>query len=275
MFRGILFYSNNGLPIPQFVVALYSLRKFYSGNVHIVFGPNTPSFFPSILKKSEECTFSFAKRHWNRSDVGSKRQEWQEKPFIISKESPFEETVYYDCDHVFFKNFDLSIFDSVKDNGLITSIEKSYASRHDKILRQVNKIAKKNLTEIEKFNGGCVGYLKDCLIMDKVIEIMRLYSECDESILKKNSEEFAFATVVKEGFGGRVDEKWSYGYPKNVVMESAPENAIAIHFCVGRFKVGNLWYNEFLSAYNNNYLELRDRFNEYSECENYLLERSS
>lgn len=266
MSDGILFYSNNEKPIPQFVLALHSLRKYYSGNVHIVFGPNTPKFFIEILKKNDVCSYSYTKRYWNKSNKANSRREWLEKPFVIANESPFDSTVFYDCDHIFYDKFDCNIFRAVEIDGLVISIKKSYAKRHNKILKQINDVTHLNLTEIERSNGGCVGYLKNCKIMDKVIERMSLYAKHGGKIIRFNSEEFAYATVVKEGYGSRVSEKWSYGYPSKGIMTEVPKGVIAVHFCVDRYTKGGIWNFSLKDAYYNNFLELRDKIDLYKNC---------
>ena len=103
MNKGIIFYSNNPQPIPLLVVAVHSLRKYYDGKIHVIFGKNTPGFFKRICRRAnlEGITFStVSKRHYSGRSSNSKAKEWYEKPFIIQNESPFEITQYYDCDHV-------------------------------------------------------------------------------------------------------------------------------------------------------------------------------
>ena len=64
MNQGILFYTNHGTPVPLFVVAVYSLRKYYSGNIHVVLGEDHPEFFREILNKTNDISYSIVKKRY-------------------------------------------------------------------------------------------------------------------------------------------------------------------------------------------------------------------
>ena len=59
MSHGILFFSNYSEAVPLFAVAVHSLRKHYSGPIHIVLGSDSPDFFVDILNKQYDVTVSF------------------------------------------------------------------------------------------------------------------------------------------------------------------------------------------------------------------------
>jgi hypothetical protein len=281
MSDGILFYSNYKNPLPLFVVALYSLRKYHGDNVHIVLGENTPEFFPEILNKQNYVSYSFSKRHYDKCKSNIKwhekkqlrlsRLEWKEKPFIIKHESPYDRTLYYDCDHVFYKDIDRTVFDEIEKNKLVTSISKSYASRVSEITQSINKLNKSKFKIIEKVNGGCVGHLKeDEECIDRWIKHMHLYTEKGCWILRPNAEEFGLATAVKEGFGSRISENYSYGYPRKGIVKNPDKNVIGVHYCAERYSRGELWNRSFMEAFESDFLNIRSQFNDYCQCNTHL-----
>ncbi|MFW5794618.1 MAG: hypothetical protein ACOCV1_03950, partial [Bacillota bacterium] len=141
MKNGILFYSNNPHPLLLFAVASNSLIKHYDGNIHIVFGLNTPKFIFKVLDKQDRISYSIVKkRYTNANIVGTTRQEWREKPFIIRNESPFKNTLYFDCDHCFYKPIPLNVFKEIDKLGLCTAMHKGKPNRHSKIIKEYNNM---------------------------------------------------------------------------------------------------------------------------------------
>ena len=110
--RGITFFTDWTSPLPLLAVALHSLEKFYQGEIHVLYGENTPPFFIEELKQNKRIGASlfilpYEKVEWVNAVW---RKCWYLKP-IIHKSAPFDLNMVYDCDHVFVGDFDESIFD--------------------------------------------------------------------------------------------------------------------------------------------------------------------
>lgn len=263
MTKGILFYSNNADPITPFTVAAHTLLKHYDGNIHIVFGPTTPQFFLEIMESQSRITYSRAsQRYTTRRNWGHRRQEWMEKPHIISKESPFDLTLYYDCDHTYHKKIDVSVFDQIEEKGLVTAMGLRKPNKHYWILKELEAQGDV-LDDYYKVNGGCVGYKKGHEAMNIWLSKMEQYKVTSTRKLARNSEEFALGYTINKGFGGRIDENLSICLTRHEVEKPLPEEAIGCHY-VGCRWVNSLGWAECLKdAYLENFLGLQEHFDEF------------
>lgn len=268
MTQGILFYSNNAYPLIQLSVSLYTLLPRYQGNIHLVFGPNTPNFIFDIVKRCDRLCYTPAnKRYTTRNKSGHPREEWREKAHIIVKESPFDTTLYYDCDHCFFNEFDTTVFEEISKFGLVTAMGLKHPKRHGKVLRHFAAVGDP-MEKYYKVNGGCIGYQKGCHHTEIWFDKMNYYASSGRSwVLKINSEEFALGYAINKGFGGRIDEKYSLCLGKNGLQQNfSNTDQIAVHFVHGRWLYADAWGKMFAKAYNDNFFELKNKFEEYSAC---------
>ena len=272
MTKGILFYSNNEYPIPLLLTAMHSLRKYYDGDIHVVFGKNTPNFFKKICRREKYKGITFAnasKRHYSAKTSNPFAKEWYEKPYIIHYESPFDLTQYYDCDHVFFKHFDTSIFDLIEEHNLITSAPIIQPRKHVTIKKDISMVTGHEIEFLNRVNGGCVGYKNSSNLVEMWIDYLNTYRTSKElgrsSKVKYNAEEFGLATTINTGHGCIIDEKWSHCNNKNVIMTDQHEYD-AIHFVAQRWQLGDLWKNAFKEAYEDNFFRLQQHFKRYCSC---------
>lgn len=266
MTKGILFYSNNKSPLVPFAVATHSLRKHYDGPIHIVFGPNTPRFIKKVLKAQDRITYSFAKKRYSIDrKKGTQREEWREKPHIIKNESPFDLTLYYDCDHCFFLPVGQNIFDEIESKGLVTAMGKKKPSRHRQVLKCYKKVGDQ-MPRYYKVNGGCVGYKKGCPHIDLWLAKSDQYRECNAHILRRNSEEFGLGYCINNGKGARIEEKYSVCLGKRQITDTVPEGTIGMHYVSLRWLWAPSWGQAFKKAIEDNHLELKDRWERYRIC---------
>jgi hypothetical protein len=263
MSDGIIFYSNFQAVAPLLAVALHSLRKNYDGNIHVTLGDATPESFVDMIKANKDVTYDHVHKRYYEKDPGKNSlRGWLEKPYII-KNSPFERTVYFDCDHVFYNKFDKSIFNLISEHNIVSSVPFAFASRHGKILKQVNKVAGYELEKIPRASGACVGYLKSSGIVDKWIEHMHLFRDHGGDVLKSNSEEFALATILVLGYGKHIPPKWSANAAKDGSLNDTGKDADAIHFVSKRYSKGNLWKDALAECVKDNYMGIKDNAEEF------------
>ena len=226
----------------MFAVAAHSLLKFYDGPIHIVLGQNTPEFFIEVLSSEKRIGYSFAKRRYFDDTLsGNRRREWLEKPFIISRESPFTNTLYYDCDHCFIRELDLTIFEQIAEKKLTTCAPDSPPRRQGKVIRQIRAVTGVEYDSVHRVNGGCIGYQKGYEGMEDIIDLMRLYRGSGQHLLRNNAEEFALATVVEQGIGHRLPTKWSAICDKKYTDATPPPDTIAVHYVNRRYRWRMSW----------------------------------
>lgn len=270
MSEGIFYYSNFGKIAPLLAVSLHSLRKYYDGNVHVCFGDETPQFFLDLMANQKDITYNVVEERYYQKGVKEKQKGWYEKPFALKHHSPFDVTIFYDIDHVFHKKFDTTLFEVAKKDGLFSSIKFGYAKRHDKIRKEISEATGFAFEDFPKISSACVGYDKKCGYVDEWIKRFYECRDYGKGIIGKNSEEFGLAVVFKLGMGVRVSEKYSYGYPRKGTLTEVPEEVAAMHYCAGRYEKGDLWMEAFAEAYNENYLGLKDEFDQYASVNSFV-----
>ena len=255
---GILFYSNFEVITPLLTVALHSLRKNYSGNIHVCLGDETPDFYKEMIKDNKDVTCEVIPHRYYKADHLRRRAKgWYEKPFVVNQHNPFDRVVFFDCDHVFYKAFDLSIFDEIEEHGLTTSVAGGLPGRHAKILAQINRATGYNFEQVPRMSAGCVGLKKSSGLGDEWVKYFRLCRESG-SLLSKLSDEFGLSIVFRKGHGKYLSDKWSFVYPKRKRLSECPAEVDAIHFAAGRYGRGNLFSDALAQCIADNYMGVRD-----------------
>lgn len=254
--RGILFYHNYDIT-DQLSVALYSLRKYYDDAIHVTLGPSVPDPLVQLFNNQDDVSFNKIDAYYYtdfpRRGFNTRRKEWCQKPFII-RDSPFDLTLYYDCDHIFFRKFDMSIFDEIDKHELITPVPCAQPRRSRNIKSEFRQIGIEFDT-VQRFNGGCIGLKKDTKLLEKVVEKIPVLMDAPGRILRRNPEEFSFSFTINSGYGSIVDPKWSSNYGSKPSKE---ENNIAIHYSMGRFKRDPRWFELLEKVKEENYLGFSD-----------------
>lgn len=273
--RGILFFSDWTAPVPLFVVALHSLRKYYSGKVHVMYGSSTPEFFIQELKKKSDITIQsytpeYAKSYWTR--LGSHRC-WNMKP-VIHQQSPFDTTWIYDCDHVFIDSFDLSGFDYIEKYGL-ASFHHPVTHYGSKAIGRMNgraKVIRERLkmpcedNSLLPANGGCVGSVKGTLLLNEWIVNLEKFGTCGDWALERLPDEFSLSYTLSRNNSPIGDHKWSYSpYPDLSDLKTIT-NISAIHFCNSSYKLGSYYKIEQNECLDEDYMGIRTHWNEYVKC---------
>jgi len=278
--KGILFYSNNPYPIPLLVVAIYSLRKYYDGRIHVVFGANTPDSFKRTFSRNKMEGITFAdvsKKHYTGRASNSLSKEWYEKPFIIQHESPFELTQYYDCDHVFYQPFNHDIFDLINKHDLVTAMEIVEPSRAATIKKEIKEAVGLEIEYLNRVNGGCVGYKKSSEKINIWTDYLCKYRAYNNprSKIKYNAEEFGLATTIALGHGKIIDSRWSYCYPKMRKAMTESDGNWAIHFVASRWTKGTFWLESFKEAYDVDFFQTKSNFKRYKSYNPFIKDKES
>ena len=186
MIQGICFYLNFHKPIPLLVTCLHSLLKHYDGRICIIAGDKVPRPFLTRLMDEERFDILMT-RTFHRDPVFVKRKKganlcWMTKPFL-HKESPYEISVFYDCDHVFRADVTDYIFDKVRDDDLtsfhFTGDTRARRSRKMPHVMRVmhGRYGIPMIQGMESVNGGCVGSRRSSPLIDEWIELMLKISE--------------------------------------------------------------------------------------------------
>jgi len=275
--QGIVFFTDWVVPCPLLIVALHSLKKHYIGNVHVVYGNNTPAFFIDALKSNSFITTSnynpdYQKSYWTR--LGSRRC-WNLKPTIHSQ-SPFDLTLIYDCDHVFVDTFDQKAFEMIDQYGLVSFHHPKEHYNHKywkrantraRTIRDVIKLPCEDNTLLSA-NGGCVGSSKEkspALLAEWQV-LMEKFGTCGNMFLVRLPDEFSLSyTILKNKIpmGGHY---WSYSpYPDLSDLNPLPKTS-AIHFCNSSYVHGSYFKIEQDLCLDEDYMGLKTNWDQYIKC---------
>lgn len=270
--RGILFYINFAGPTPLLPVALHSLSKYYDGDIHVLYGEQIDQWMIDQLKKCDRITHSFHKKKL----TGIGKQRWRisilEKPYLYYS-SPFNTTLFYDCDHLFLRPMDMSIFDEIEEYGLVNPIE-DYGdpiAKQDRVCKAAHDLYGRDLNKVlSRSMGGCVGILRGTAVNDRLVQVQKdLMNYPGRNIF---SDEHALSLVLEES-GKVLDVKWSWTYKQNKHnpkrdhgLIGMPDNLIALHFAHKRYAISKMWRDAYLDAREQNVLGLDDCWEKYWEC---------
>lgn len=269
--QGICFFSDYRLPVPLLAIALYSLRKHYSGNVHVVYGADTPDFFVHELKKSGVCSFQKTDLKF-RASVGLARIQrcFNVKPKIHLL-CPYDVNMMYDCDHLFTNPFDESAFDIIKKHGLISfhDLNQGVTSRHRAKRRTqiLNNLGMKT-SFLRVVNGGCVGSTKDSPLITEWIDTLNKMLELKHHIFTRLPDEYSLSYVMGQHNVPLGDFKWSYCVKpgEESRVQDKAEKLIGIHFPHGRYFKVPFYIEKAKEAKAANFLSLSSRYQDYALC---------
>ena len=276
MNEGIVFFTDYQSPLPLLVVALYSLRQHYGGNIHVIYGANTPRFFIDLLKNQSDITFS--KTEINKSGEhfhNVSRRCWNIKP-IIHQQSPYDVTLLYDCDHAFYSQFDKSIFQIIQKYKLISChhVWEKIQGRNQWRSMCRAKIIKEDLKlacgeRIPPVNGGCVGSFKSELLNDW-LKYIDVFANSNNRLLTRVPDEYALSYILEKNQTPVIDSKWSYSPLSEDNRETdavlTNQSALAIHFAAGKYTKLQCYQSVVFQALQADYLGLKTQQSEYRNC---------
>lgn len=280
--KGLLFYSDNVKPLPELVVALYSAQKHIKEDIHITLGPKTPDVFEFELAKSNYKYNRLKTRPFptgRRSRIGH----WLQKPFVI-KESPYNTTLYYDCDHLFLKAIPDEKWDEVERYGLCTGHEDNDPIQRRKYLKWMHYInlvmdrrvfAKRDCACFSRMNGGCVGFSKNREGLERMetwIWFLNAFHDLpnNREIIYLGDESALSATINMKGSGWLGEKMSMTRHPYDETVDEIPDDIVAWHFARSQYSSPDvrktLWLNTFREAYYDDFLGLRTLSDFYFGC---------
>jgi len=267
MSNGVFYYSNFAKITPLLAVSIHSLRKFYDGAIHVCFGPSTPEFFLNEARNSKDFTHNVVDKLYYEGRVKTAQQGWYEKPFALKHHSPFENTLFYDVDHVFYKGLDPALFQLIEKEGIFSAVAEGLPRRNRKICQEIKAATGVELENSPRISGACIGYNKQSGYVDDWIHWFRVFRKYGRGAIGRNSEEFGLGFVFNHlGKGVRIPPDISYGYPRRGLLTEVPEGVTAIHFCAGRYSRGELWSKAYAEAYKADYMGTRRLLEEYAKA---------
>lgn len=162
--NGIVFYNFGAKCVARLLVALYSLRRIYSGPVTLMLATNDDH----NQRLSKQLEFLNIDIKWFNLDAkGTKRNVKSIlKPYLFTL-SPYENTLLIDADVVFLKPFD-ELFKSIEEKGFLVTQFSNWVSsgrtmiKRLEILRGIfdDKQMQAALNDHPAVNIGVLGYNK-------------------------------------------------------------------------------------------------------------------
>jgi hypothetical protein len=207
------------------------------------------------------------------------RRCWYRK-VLCHKVSPFDLTVFYDCDHVFVADYDYAIFDKIEDYGLFSCHNKKGFrkgrghSRRDykkaQVIQEHIGRIKKEVPVIWPANGGCVGSRKDSPLIDEWEDSLRLFDSKGSKKLKYVADEYSLSYTMSMNEIPMMSSKWSFVPPLvDIPKWEHPEGVLGIHFNNGRYVDSPLFQENFKEAYNDDALQFASMAPLYDLCSDF------
>jgi hypothetical protein len=210
MSKGIVFYYSGSGYDPMVPPALYSLRKCYSGPVHIVcrniskwFSKQAGSLPGFTMSAEPDNEYTFA---------GTKNWIWCRKAYHHQAEYPFDINLYFDIDHIFQRPMDNHpIFDKCEKAGMVACSSDQEPPHASRKMNELNIVLDIKLTKLVGTNGGCLCTKKGDPLIAELLRRIKLNITSKSHTLSGNPEEFAIASMYSEGIiAGETFESVSY-----------------------------------------------------------------
>jgi len=274
--KGILFYVNFCAPVPLLPVALRTLSMNYDGDIHVLHSDSTPAWFVEQLEKCPRITNSYHDRSIKR--VGKKRMRAcaLEKVYMFNS-SPYDMTLFYDCDHVFLCKMDMTIFNEIEEHGLVNPVERPNEPicKQSRILKVAHELYGRDPDkQLGQSMGGCIGLIRGSSVHDEMIKVQEEVMAYPARNMFTEEQPMA---LVLEKYGKVLDQKWSWAYKQKKHcprgdngLKGMPEDLIGLHFAHKRYAVSRVWRDNFLKAKEDNVLGLADLWDEYLGCNTHV-----
>lgn len=250
----MLFYCDRGRPIGALLVALWTLQRIYVGPIHVVFGPYAPDWFQrmlteagSPLRVTSETLINYDFPEWTNGRRGS----WCQKPFVIRR-SPFDSTLYFDCDHVFVgPQWCDHIWQQIDSVGVGSAHDHASVRRGPWIAKDMHAVTGIQLASYRPVNGGCIGYRRGHPSLGTWIDYLNAFVRQQQSrLLKGLAEEFALGLTLNTGQGGWLDASISR-------MQFPHSDARGYHLNNGRFIHNSIWQAELRHCFAADFMGIR------------------
>lgn len=280
--KGIVFYMDGTKPLPEFLVAFHSLKKHNPYvNVHVVCGPSLPAYFLDIIKKVGISYTKWDEPPTSTKYIAGRAQYWCQKPMVL-KQSPFSPTLYYDCDHLFFKPIPENIWSKIHTGVMSTGISKGLripTRRNFLVWRDAYnfwagnlKINKSDYDSFYRVNGGCVGVQSSNIPMldtwKKMIDFFFNEYPHKSKRLLSVGDESALAMIMNVNRQQWLGDDISRNYHPYETVNEIPKSTIAIHLSRGAYKAPDirwmLWKKELNEAVSKNFLYSKKWINKYT-----------
>jgi hypothetical protein len=277
MKKGICFFTDYHSPIPILVIALYSLRKYYSGNVCVICGSNTPPFFKNVLQASSSITdfITTDLKYPPKKGIVRLQRCFNIKP-QIHKVSPYDITLMYDCDHLFVNKIEDNVFDIIEKSGLISFHRSKHGNSSDsKAILRTRKLNALGMPIkfLSQVNGGCVGSVKGSPLIDEWIANLDKMINLGHHVFTRLPDEYSLSYTMST-HGIKVgDERYSYCTVEDDasdVTEELTKKMIAVHFPRQRYFHSNIYLNVCKEAKAANFMMVRSNKKRYSACNSIL-----
>jgi len=288
--RGLAFYTDHGQPTLLLTAALYSLRKYYGGPVHIIYGPHTPEWFVAILKGHGKISLAPATEIYTGSSVRDSLQK-----FLLAaglgtrlrahKIIPFDTRVMYDCDHIFVRPLDAGVFDMVEQHGMASfglSLEQLGEFNRTKTMKVAEDIRALGLPcapQLQPGYASCLGTTaSNSALIDEVLHYLEIFDKSGSGRLhSKFADQHALAYTMQRHGIPIGSDRWSYSGQSALMFDlksragvrRLPEGAMAIHFAHGRYKKNqsdHIFAHALGDAIQANFLELNTEWLRYAEA---------
>lgn len=280
--KGLLFYTDDVKPLPELVVALYSAEKHIKEDIFITLGPKTPDKFEWELAKAGYHCHRLVKRPFHtgrRSRIGH----WFQKPFVI-RDSPHDLTLYFDCDHLFFRAIPDETWAKVDEYGLSTGHVENDPLQRPKYYKWMNYInvvserrvfAKRDWARYSRMNGGCIGFAKNergHTHMKTWIWFLNKFHELpnNKEIIYLGDESALSATINMNRYGWLGDTLSRTRHPYHQTVDEIPADIVAWHYARSQYTTPDLrkilWLNTYKEAYHDDFLGLRTLSDFYLGC---------
>lgn len=241
--KGIVFFLDGRDYAPLLVTAMYTLRKNYSGGVHVFLGPNDTGVV--------ECHLEQSKMPFSRvpalSDIGNghRQQCWNTKP-VVHKHSPFDVTVVYDIDHIFVRPLEEELFLWVQHYGLLSMRTEVVMPR--KTRNRICSAMGSKPISMQRTNGGCVGSVRGS-------DLIEQWSDALEKIADYGlwlADEYALAYVMaKNGIPVR---GWQYSCGARRAHHIRHQGEMAYHLINKAWRSAAMYRNALREAIEEDFL---------------------
>jgi hypothetical protein len=237
MTKGIVAYLSGDSQSILLSVFLKSLRKYWSGNVHIILN-DVSDFVIDMIPNDVDYSFDDSEGF----NLDNKIEDiWLRKAAFHKDIYPFDINLYYDIDRIFNAPIDEGIFDLAKEKGLVCSCDHMVWNEEE---FHINYVKNRLGIDINKFlvaDGGCVCAVKGHPVIDEWIS---LSLKCRKYPALKGVAEQTALSIILSRDGGFIGNKWN----------SREDGTDSKHYNSGRWKqkeYQNHYYDEVIGIVKN------------------------
>jgi hypothetical protein len=249
--RGIVFYITGNKINHQIPVALYTLTKYYTGNICFVVDHKFSNQAREKIETVPRCMWvQDILEH--RLHTG-KRDTWCRKAWHHTGQYPYNINLYYDLDHMWRGPFDYSVFDYIEEKGLVCATDGKRPFHYTAKKQAAERCIRRRLDTFHAVNGGCVGCVYKSDAAKAIVDTMKETRK--DKRLRRNPEEFALAILEAQGIAAPLSYAWSR--PVGANGGYLPNRTDTLHFPRKGYLKCKEWCLLFKELYDNDYLSIR------------------